>query len=580
MASGEPKAKVIIGADTSEFTRGIKQSKADLKSFGNVSDDVLGKLGAALGIDTKQVEQMASAIRGMGQKLGDAGKEGDAAFKTLASGVSKLGAGIAALGIAGLVAGFKALNAEAENFKSTIAGANIELQTRAYIDTYKQAMHDMYAEVGKGAAEAQSKWQKFWTTLPTRLAAKTGNIGGTATGFAVAGGLTQEQLQLQQQINQAQQEALGKAERAEQIAGRLYELERLQSDASREVSDLDKRIAENREIMRDAQYDLNERLAAYRAILDGIAAKSQIQLSIEEERTKLMDEMVGLTNSTPAAIDAANQQYVKQQSLSKQLTDEKAALLRYANSLFSQEEKITDAMRAQAEYARQIAQSRASLKDLNLGVSGGLTTGATTAGVGLNVPVIDTTAFQGQLNAAFGDKLFLEVGIKIDKKAEFDLTSQVESIVSGLAESMSSAIGGLVGDLMTGGDAWGNFTNAALSAMGDMATAVGKIAIECGVASLGIKAALTNLGPAGAAMAIAAGTALVALGAAVKAGLSNVVSGNYSAGANVASNASAYTGGDYETRDVQVHVSGQLKADGDQLVAVIENTNTRNGYTT
>ena len=580
MASGEPKAKVIIGADTSEFTRGIKQSKADLKSFGNVSDDVLGKLGAALGIDTKQIEQMASAIRGMGQKLGDAGKEGDAAFKTLASGVSKLGAGIAALGIAGLVAGFKALNAEAENFKSTIAGANIELQTRAYIDTYKQAMHDMYAEVGKGAAEAQSKWQKFWTTLPTRLAAKTGNIGGTATGFAAAGGLTQEQLQLQQQINQAQQEAIGKAERAEQIAGRLYELERLQSDASREVSDLDKRIAENREIMRDAQYGLNERLAAYRAILDDIDAKSQIQLSIEEERTKLMDEMVGLTNSTPAAIDAANQQYVKQQSLSKQLVDEKAALLRYANSLFSQEEKITDAMRAQAEYARQIAQSRADLADLDLGVSGISTPGASVGnplGIGRD---FDLTAFQSQLNAAFGDKLFLEVGIQIDKKAEFDLTNQVESIVSGLAESMSSAIGGLVGDLMTGGDAWGNFTNAALSAMGDMATAVGKIAIECGVASLGIKAALTSLGPAGAAMAIAAGTALVALGAAVKAGLSNVVSGNYSAGANVASNSSAYTGGDYETRDVQVHVSGQLKADGDQLVAVIESTNTRNGYTT
>ena len=65
MAANEPKMKINIGADTSEFNKGIKQAKSDLKSFGSVSDDILGKVGQAIGIDTKQVEQMAGAIRGM-----------------------------------------------------------------------------------------------------------------------------------------------------------------------------------------------------------------------------------------------------------------------------------------------------------------------------------------------------------------------------------------------------------------------------------------------------------------------------------------------------------------------------------
>ena len=108
--------------------------------------------------------------------------------------------------------------------------------------------------------------------------------------------------------------------------------------------------------------------------------------------------------------------------------------------------------------------------------------------------------------------------------------------------------------------------------------AVGKIAIEAGLATAGIKAAL-NLG--NPYVAIAAGAALVALGAAVKAGLSNVASGNYSANANVASsNGYSATTSDYEQREVTVNVTGTLEADGDQLVAVINNANRKSYYGT
>ena len=113
-----------------------------------------------------------------------------------------------------------------------------------------------------------------------------------------------------------------------------------------------------------------------------------------------------------------------------------------------------------------------------------------------------------------------------------------------------------------------------------MAIAIGKIAIEAGTSCLAIKAALNSLSPAGAYLAIAAGAALVALGSAVKAGMANVANGNYSSSMGSYSSTSSSMVSDYEGREVTVNVTGTLQADGDQLVAVINNSNKKSYYTT
>ena len=186
----------------------------------------------------------------------------------------------------------------------------------------------------------------------------------------------------------------------------------------------------------------------------------------------------------------------------------------------------------------------------------------------------------------FKDKLIADLGGGITIAIEFtedsldkiqDISNEIISVAQSLAESVGSALGTLLGDLATGGNAWGNFANAALSAFGDMAVSIGKIAISTGLASEGIQAALKMDNPY---IAIAAGVALVALGTAVKAGLSNIASGNYSAGMSSYSNTSSSITGGYEQRDVYVNVQGTLVADGDQLLAVINNTDKKNYYTT
>lgn len=176
----------------------------------------------------------------------------------------------------------------------------------------------------------------------------------------------------------------------------------------------------------------------------------------------------------------------------------------------------------------------------------------------------------------------IRVGMELDQSKLHDISEQVQSMVEGLATSLSEDIGGLIGDLVTGGEAWGNFATAAMSSFADMAQAVGKMAISTGLATIGIKAALESLN---GYVAIAAGAALVALGAAVKAGLKNVASGNYASaptsvasGSYSSSSSSAVAG--YNERELNVKVTGTLKASGSELVTVLNNENRRRLATT
>ena len=186
--------------------------------------------------------------------------------------------------------------------------------------------------------------------------------------------------------------------------------------------------------------------------------------------------------------------------------------------------------------------------------------------------------FKTHIVEELGGGITIAIAIDPDSVEKIhDITNEINSMVENMAVNVGDALGQLAGNLINGEDPWGQFANAALSAMGDMAISVGKMAISTGVATLGIKAALESLN---GYVAIAAGVALVALGAAVKTGLSNVASGNYSASMGTVSNTSSSISNSYEQRDVYVNVQGTLVADGDQLVAVINNTEKKKRITT
>lgn len=568
-ANNAPNLKVVVGADTSQFERGIKQAKGDITAFGSVSDNVLGKLGQVLGVDTKQVEQMAAAIRGMGQKLGQAGTEGESAFGKIAQAATAAGASIAAIGIAGAIAAFKALTAEAENFKNTVAGANIELQTQAYVQTYTQVMHDYVSETGKSVAEVESQWKKFWGTLGSNVRSyiASGALKDDLSPWSKGTSGREEYQALQQQAEEA-----GKA--AAEYSRQIFEIDRQRSDNLPKIAELERTISENRRIMVSDTATLAEKEAARAAAEQAINDKYALQLPLLQERARLLKEMDDLAGSSVADVDATNQAQAEAIKLEGQQQDELRSLESKAKGITAANKANNNELEKHLAILKQIE----DIRGLDLGVSGALGMGSAAAlsSPGLVMPAVEQ--FRDLLYAQLGNALYFQVQLDLDKQSFVDMTQELQSLMESLAGSVGDAIGGLVGDLLTGGDAFGNFRNAALSSFGDMATAVGKMAIATGVATLGIKAALESLN---GWVAIAAGTALVALGAAVKSGLSNIAAGNYSSSAGVASGSyGSSASNDYVTRDVQVNVTGTLQADGDKLVAVLNNTANKKGYTT
>lgn len=249
--------------------------------------------------------------------------------------------------------------------------------------------------------------------------------------------------------------------------------------------------------------------------------------------------------------------------------------------------ELTKEQLAAIAAAAAVKASRESLKDwasmvspIAMNLPG---TVSTTAGTGELPfkPVISNWAgfFDGVDEAIFQEfPDGLKLGLTFDYQDGLtDLTDELNSVLNDLANSTGEAIGVLIGDLITGGDAWGNFANAALSAFGDMAVSIGKMAIATGVATLGIKAALESLN---GYVAIAAGVALVALGTAVKRGLSNVASGNYSSSSSIAGAGTSVASGDFSQKEINVNVTGTLVANGSQLVAVLNNEQNRSKRTT
>lgn len=567
----EPNMKIGIGADTSDFEKGAKTVKQGLRDLSKTGDQALGELGNAFGVNTGKVSEMVSAVRGLGAKMTEASSTGVQAFGKLLGSITPLGGAIAGLGIAAAIAGFKALKAEADNFKSTIDGMNMSMATSAYLSTYKQVLHDVNSKTGKQVAEAMTKWEEGFGRFKA-------NLGATFTTFMTSssfGDFVNSMKGLRQSFRDARADAekaraLG-SEQADQMKEQLaldYEIKQIDADIAalrRDASDKTKTAAD-REAARalyaekvnekyDKQKDLAERMLNTQEQLDDLATNTF-------DETKKTYEMKGRILD----IDAARENDLR-------------AVDRLESSIASSASAAASAAQKQREEMQKMAQVQARWAGLGTVSTAGINPGSP----GVSGPAMsilprqeDVQLFKETLTAQLGD-ITIGIGVKADTEQIHDITNEVTSLLESGVARTGEIIGNLVGTLAGGGDAWGDFKSAALAAFGDMAIAVGKIAISMGVAAAGIDVALKDTGQW--YIAVAAGAALVALGSAVKSSLSAVASGDYSAGGGGYSGGYSSGGGSgYETREVTVNVTGSLEANGDQLIAVINNTNRNNYY--
>ena len=536
-----------------------------MRDLSKVSNDAFSSIGNAIGVDTGKLAQFSSALQGLGNKLQQTGNAGAQAFGSILKSIGPVATGIAGLGIAGAAAAFKALKGEGEAFGNTIDGLNLKLSTQAYIDTYRQALHDANSETGKSVGEAMANWQKGWARFKS-------NVTATFVQW-VAGEDTVGLGEAWKKVSSSIDEATAAAERNEARGNQLAEVMKRELDVRKEVADIDVQIAEQRRIIRDRSEDVKARSEAEAQLRELITQKVQKQTAIAQELYELHAAMDDEAGSSYEDMQKVVSLYESWKGQIASASDQLAMVDRYANSI----KTSTDDTAKNIARIKALRESGSELQSVGSGAPIG---NAVTVPTQLIIPPPEEISeFKDHIVAELGGGITIAIAIDPDSVEKIrDITNEVNSLVQDMASGVGQAIGEMMGALVKGEDPWQAFANAALSAFGTMAVRVGEMAIATGTATLGIKAALESLN---GYVAIAAGVALVALGTMVKAGLSGIASGNYSAGAGVAtsSTTSSFVG-DYEQRDVYVNVRGTLQADGDQLIAVINNTNKKNNYTT
>jgi len=572
--AAEPKTKIVVTSDTSDASKGIQTVKQGLRDLDKVGGDALASLGDAFGINTGKVNQMTSAVVGLGQKLSQSGNTGVKAFGDILKSIGPVQAGIAGLGLAAAAAGFRALKAEADNFKSTIDGLNLAMATETYISTYRQAMHDANAGVGQSIGETMSELEKRWA----RFTSNTGAFLATWIGDKETVGFVDSW----RKVADASRAATKAAEEGKVLGNQMADLKKRELTLTTEIAEMDRDIAEQMRIARDNSKSAAERSAAEEQARTLINEKYAAQIKMANDLASVQVQIDKLANNGYAATKSTEEAKQRTLALEQQQAQELAGIDRLSNRISNSASSNAAAWQKAREEAEKLAALHARGESYGAALSGGLA--SVTAPSGITAPTLsilpqrqDVEYFKSTLQAYMGD-FQLSIGIKADTDQIVDITNEVNSLIESGVTRSAELIGSLVGTLAGGGDAWGNFKNAALSSFGDMAVAVGKVAISVGLASEGIKAALDMGNPY---IAIAAGAALVALGTAVKSSLSAVASGDYSAagGGYSTSSYSSGGGGDYETRDITIQVTGTLEASGDKLQAVLDSSKNKSYYT-
>ena len=558
MSNNAPNMKVTYISDSSKFVAGTRQAKAAVRDFQKTTDQALGQVADSFGVSSGKIGQLTSTVQGLGVEMTKSGNAGVKAFGEMVAGLDKVKLAVAGLGIGAAIAAFQALNRVAENFKNTVAGANIEMATAAYVSTYQQVFYDMDSAQGKAMANFMANLQKIkagaGAVVGSLLVGQTSDVSTAFMGLASP--------KFWKDTISGMKEANAAASQAEEITNRIYELERERSNKAVEIANTENRISELKNVIWDKSNSQVERSQALAEVQQLIRDKYTEQYDIESQIADLMEERNSLSASTPAQIDAANQQRIKANNLVAQMNGELKSLLRQQNSLTGSVKATTVALSEEAEAMLKVIQAQGIKETTNrvelqeLGASGIQMPGATTA---QNISLAGYTGEVQQVSRAIVD---------------------LKSSLSDLAVDGAAAIGALIGDLVNGENAWASFGNAAAGAIADMAIAVGKAIMQEGIAIEAAKLAMTTLSGVGA---IAAGAALIAIGSALKTSLSNAAKGNYSASASVAS--SSYGRGtsasrDYSGREFNVKVTGTLVGQGSSLVAVINNENNRRSHTT
>lgn len=570
--------QVNIKGNNKDLLQKLKEGEKGMQEFKKQGENVLSELGDMFGINTGKLEKLGASLGTMTKGLAAMGQTGMGALAGISTGAAAAATALASIGVAGVVAAFKQLNNEAELFKSTIEGTNMQRVHDTWMDTFNMAS----ANLGRGAS-----WQGAWNEFKQygAMAGKLFSVSfletfsgatpaeaGAAARKAVAEGYNAAVTagEYQKLLNEALTESVQKQQRWNDLTMQLSELRRKAADTSGDEAERQQAITDAIEIQTTLG---REQESVYKRIYSAIHDINQVtdtpleKLQEENEAYKQMSSIVAQTNNELRSLEKLRNRINGGGGGSAKESPVAKAIL--AASL--QMEEATD------QYLAQLDRQQTAILDMTLNPSkyhvASITPQGVTGGSSMGSLLVPELSEEEKKRQA-GYLKFLQDMVDATQEANQQIN---EAIVQGMASSfdyLAECLWGLQ-EISPGG-----LMNALLTPLAEACIKIGELVMATGIASDAFKNSLSN-----PYTAIAAGAALMAVGALAKAGIQKAIgstgSAGYASNAGVAS--SAYTGGSsaalYE-REVSVKVTGTLTANGSALVAVLNNEENRRGITT
>ena len=600
------KLKVSVDADASGFKKEMAAAKKSTEEFSKAADEMSDSLEDALGVPISSVTKIGDKLKAAGVLMKSFATDGEKSFQTVALGAKMVSTAVAGIGLAGLLAAFKSINAEAERFRGTMQGAAVATQDEAWKNTYKQYVSDQVG-IGEKAVDSINGWSKFWTKL------------GAAWTLALKNGFAGEQY-----YGEMAEEASRIAEGADDAAKKAAAYAKVIFDTTEGIKDKQiewkKSLSEVAALMLTASDKSKTVQERQEAIANAIALQNQVsgdQIAMQKTLADNIKAQNDLASSSVEDMDRQRSAYAAVEDLSRDLNQRLREMTslqnEIANSAAATEQKwrdgvnkaidigMTELTKFNAEMDKALEMRdkmamdniAAPLKSMSASLTGRADNGkGLMGGINLDEEALkglkqltqfDTSAVDGLLSKIDPSKLsesfegyynFLDEMIKATDDANKALN---DAIVGGISDSfqyLANCVAGL--DEISGA----GMMNALLSPLAEAAIKMGEIMVSAGLASEAFKSMLTN-----PYTAIAAGAALIAVGAAAKAGLQaavNSATGTSYVASTVASSGYSNNSSNDRSweREMTLHVTGTLQADGSKLVAVLNNEANRKRYTT
>lgn len=199
----------------------------------------------------------------------------------------------------------------------------------------------------------------------------------------------------------------------------------------------------------------------------------------------------------------------------------------------------------------------------------------------LSLPVFSTPAPTDNIQEYTGQLANLTDGWDTMVKTYKGVSDEMVAINSIINETIENAISGFgewLGEYAVGVSGFDELGSMLGSAFGDMLIQLGKVAIKTGIGIAAIQAAFSSLNPA---IAIGAGVALIAFGAAIKGSIQAIGESNsQTSSVTAGSTSGSFTYDNRINEPIIIKIQGELTADGPSLKYVIDQEMSRRAIVT